>query len=69
MAHHASAAGDSPHATGVTIHTEPREVLTVFGGLLALIALVSISIGLMYLINSPMLPNVVTLTTLILCDF
>jgi caa(3)-type oxidase subunit IV len=29
--------GDSPAATGATIHTEPREVLTVFGGLLVLL--------------------------------
>ncbi len=37
MAHHATAPGDSPQPAGVTIHTEPREVLTVFGGLLVLL--------------------------------
>ena len=37
MAHHAPVPGDSPAATGATIHTEPREVLTVFGGLLVLL--------------------------------
>jgi caa(3)-type oxidase subunit IV len=34
MTDHASAPGESPAPAGATIHTEPREVLTVFGGLL-----------------------------------
>jgi caa(3)-type oxidase subunit IV len=34
---HASAPGDAP-STGATIHTEPREVLAVFGGLLVMLA-------------------------------
>jgi caa(3)-type oxidase subunit IV len=35
---HASAPGDSPPPSGATIHTDPREVLTVFGGLLVMLA-------------------------------
>ena len=37
MAHHASVPGDTSAAAGATIHTEPREVLSVFGGLLVLL--------------------------------
>jgi caa(3)-type oxidase subunit IV len=37
MAHHAPHPGDSNQATGATFHTEPREVLAVFGGLLVLL--------------------------------
>jgi caa(3)-type oxidase subunit IV len=37
MEHHASVPGDSPAAPGATIHTEPKEVLAVFGGLLVLL--------------------------------
>jgi caa(3)-type oxidase subunit IV len=34
---HVQVPGDPAATTGATIHTEPREVLTVFGGLLALV--------------------------------
>jgi caa(3)-type oxidase subunit IV len=37
MALHASTPGDAPAPAGATIHTEPREVLAVFGGLLVLL--------------------------------
>jgi cytochrome c oxidase subunit 4 len=37
MDHHATP-GDAPSTTGATIHTDPREVLTVFGGLLVMLA-------------------------------
>jgi cytochrome c oxidase subunit 4 len=37
VAHHATHPRDAPAPAGTTIHTEPREVLTVFGGLLVLL--------------------------------
>jgi caa(3)-type oxidase subunit IV len=37
MAHHAITPDDSPAPAGATLHTEPREVLAVFAGLLVLL--------------------------------
>jgi caa(3)-type oxidase subunit IV len=36
---HAATPGDASPTTGATIHTDPREVLTVFGGLLLILAI------------------------------
>ena len=37
MDHHAAAHGETAPAAGATIHTEPREILVIFAGLLVLL--------------------------------